>query len=496
VPTLLPVAGWLSWLHTRPGLVLSLAVIATAASLVGVTRLRYDHNLLHLQPSHVQSVQIEEEIFARQEDSVWFAVSMCDSRKELRRRKAIFEKLPSVAKTEEIASLIPEPDRQRQQSVAEIHQSLVKLLEDSPHAGSGGNADLQGLTRELLQGASLLSADLPYESTAAQALAQTAERLTHIPPPIAAATLEAISAQTHAQLRRSIQPLAPLLDLSDPSPPTTSDLPRELSDRYIGQSGKHLLKVYAEGDIWDMDRLRRFVAEVESVDSQATGHPVQTYYASRHLQISYIQAGVFALLAVFALLLFDFRSIRYSLLAMMPLAMGFLQMCGLIGWFGIPLNAANLIALPLILGIGVDDGVHLVHEMRRNGGRFRLTDSTAVAVMLISTTTMASFGALILARHQGLRSLGQVLTLGTFLCLTCSLVAFPALLTWLTRKLPVVEDEEAEANIESCEAAAAIAPAQEATPAIAAPVPAVMPPPAAESAATRTETIVPRRRAG
>ncbi len=451
LPGLLPVAGWLSWLHQRPGLVLSLAVVGTVASLIGVTRLRYDHNLLHLQPSHVESVDIEREIFAHQEDSVWFAVSMCDSRQELRRRKAIFDKLKSVAKTEEIASLIPEPDRRRQQAVAVIHESLVKLLEESPPAAGGDSSrtiaasaqavDVGLLARELLRGAELLSGDLPYESPAAQSLTQAADRLTQTPSQQIVMALEGITRQTKEQLRRSIEPLTPLAALSDPSPPTTGDLPRELADRYIGQTGKHLLKVYARGDIWDMNRLKRFVADVESVDPLATGHPVQTYYASRHLQLSYIQAGVFALLAVFALLLFDFRSIRYSLLAMVPLAMGFVQMCGLIGWFGIPLNAANLIALPLILGIGVDDGVHLVHEMRRTGGRFRLTDSTAVAVILISTTTMASFGALILARHQGLRSLGQVLTLGTFLCLTCSMMAFPALLTWLTRRLPLVDEE-------------------------------------------------------
>jgi predicted exporter len=446
MPRLLPVAGWLSWLHMRPGLVLALAVVATAVSLVGVTRLKYDHNLLHLQPSHVESVQIEEEVFTRQEDSVWFAVSLCDSRSELARRKAIFEKLPGVAKTEEIASLIPEPNPQRQQAVTGIHESLVTLLEDAPAEGDIAAANYRELTRELNRGIELLSADLPYESEAAQELSQAGRRLSQIPPEVAAQSLAALAAHAQAELRRSIAPLAPLAAIADPSPPTAGDLPPELADRYIGRSGKHLLKVYARGDIWDMERLKRFVAQVESVDQEATGHPVQTYYASRHLQISYIQAGVFALLAVFALIFFDLRSIRHSLLAMVPLAMGFLQMCGLIGWFGIPLNAANLIALPLILGIGVDDGVHLVHDMRRKGGRFRLTDASGVAIILISTTTMAGFGALILARHQGLRSLGQVLTLGTFLCLTCSLVVFPALLRWLTRRLPEVEEEDAAAE--------------------------------------------------
>jgi hopanoid biosynthesis associated RND transporter like protein HpnN len=450
LPSLLPVAGWLNWLHARPRLVLSLAVVGTVTAAFGVTRLKYDHNLLNLQPSHVESVDIEREIFTNQKDSVWFAVSVCGSRQELKRRKEIFEKLSSVAKTEEIASLLPDPDRRRQEAVAELHASLLKLFETSAlAAGSAEGArvnyqesDAAPLPKELIRASALLGRDGPGTSPTATMLAQAAGLLQQAPGPQLAAALGHMRQEAREHLRQSVAPLAPLVELSDPSPPTAADLPRELADRYIGRTGKHLLKVYARGDIWNMERLERFVADVEAVDPLVTGHPVQTYYASRHLQLSYVHAGVFALLAVFSLILFDFRSIRYSLLAMVPLGMGFLQMCGLIGWFGIPLNAANLIALPLILGIGVDDGVHLIHEMRRHGGRFRLTDSTGVAVILISTTTMASFGALVLARHQGLHSLGQVLTLGTFLCLTCSMLAFPALLGWLTRNLPEVPEEE------------------------------------------------------
>ena len=464
LPALLPVASWLNWLHSRPRLVLSLAVAGTLTAAIGVTRLKYDHNLLNLQPSHVESVEIEREIFTNQKDSVWFAVSVCGSRQELKRRKEIFEKLPSVAKTEEIASLLPEPDRRRQEAVAEIHASLLRLFDESspaaesPAEGAQVNYqefDAAPLARELVRAAALLGRDTPDASPAAQLVAQAAGLLRQVSGPQLAAALGPMRQQAREHLRQSVAPLAGLVELSDPSPPTAADLPRELADRYIGRTGKHLLKVYARGDIWNMERLERFVADVEAVDPLVTGHPVQTYYASRHLQLSYVHAGVFALLAVFALILFDFRSIRYSLLAMVPLGMGFLQMCGLIGWFGIPLNAANLIALPLILGIGVDDGVHLIHEMRRHGGRFRLTDSTGVAVILISTTTMASFGALILARHQGLHSLGQVLTLGTFLCLTCSMLAFPALLRWLTRHLPDLPEVEETAEPATGRAASA-----------------------------------------
>ena len=151
------------------------------------------------------------------------------------------------------------------------------------------------------------------------------------------------------------------------------------------------------------------------------------------MQQSYILAGVYSLVAVFFLLLLDFRSIRSTLLAMTPLALSFGQMCGLIGWLNLPFNPANTIALPLILGIGVDHGVHMVHEYRRQRGRFRLTDSTTVAVLLTATTTIASFGSMILGRHQGLQSMGQVLTLGVTCCLMTSIVFFPGLLAWLSR---------------------------------------------------------------
>jgi hypothetical protein len=180
-----------------------------------------------------------------------------------------------------------------------------------------------------------------------------------------------------------------------------------------------------------MDALSTFVADVRRVDPQATGKPLQTYEASRQMQQSYMEAAIYSLLAVSTILMVNFRSIRAVLLAMLPLAVGTLQMFGILGLLGLPLNPANMIVLPLILGIGIDDGVHVVHDARtQKRGRYRLTNSTAMAVLMTSLTSMLGFGSLMVANHRGLQSLGRVLTLGVSCCLFASLLILPAILAW------------------------------------------------------------------
>jgi predicted RND superfamily exporter protein len=96
----------------------------------------------------------------------------------------------------------------------------------------------------------------------------------------------------------------------------------------------------------------------------------------------------------------------------------------------IPFNFANVIALPLILGVGVDNGIHMVHRMRTappNNGRL-LQTSTARAVLFSSLTTICSFGNLALSPHRGMASMGQVLSIGIALTLLCTLVVLPTLI--------------------------------------------------------------------
>jgi predicted RND superfamily exporter protein len=225
-----------------------------------------------------------------------------------------------------------------------------------------------------------------------------------------------------------------LKSIANPEPPALTDLPASLVDRFVGQHGKHLLKIYGRGDIWDSAALSRFVNDVRAVDPKVTGNPLQAHEASLEMKHSFQEAAVYSLLVILAVLVLDFKSMSYALLAAMPLAVGVLQTFGLLGVLNIPLNPANLIALPLILGIGVDYGVHIVHEFREHRGPYRMSSGTAVAVLVDALTTLVGFGSLMIATHQGLQSLGRVLTLGVTCCMFSSLVMLPATLTWITRK--------------------------------------------------------------
>jgi predicted RND superfamily exporter protein len=211
----------------------------------------------------------------------------------------------------------------------------------------------------------------------------------------------------------------------------------------VGSSGRHLLKIYGRGDIWNFAALERFVRDVRSVDARATGNPLQAYEASLEMKRSYEQAGLSALAVIMVVLWLDFRSLSHALLAALPLALGMAQTLGLMGLAGIDLNPANLIGIPLILGIAVDYGVHIVHDALERPGPYRISASTANSVLVDALTTILGFGALMVASHRGLESLGRVLTIGVTTCTVTSLVFLPALLALLHRAPPALPASEA-----------------------------------------------------
>lgn len=441
IPEPLPVERWINpWLRA-PRLLLLGTTIATGALALGVDNLWYDHNLLNLQAEGLESVELEHKLLAETNRSSWYALSIAESEAELRARAEKFKRLASVERTEDIVQFFPSDQQAKQPSIVGIREKLASLPERPPLIPVD---EPERLGRALRETRDRL-APSAEAAHAVQQLDRVRNALRRLTPSVCNARVRGFQQNMAGDL---LSRLLALHDIANPAAISMADLPAAMVDRFVGRHGKHLLKIYGKGNIWDMDALTRFVNDVRSVDPRATGNPLQAYEASLEMKSSYQQSALYALAVIMVVLFLDLRSVGLALLALVPLGVGVLQMFGLMGLLNIPLNPANTIALPLILGIGVDYGVHIIHEYREQTGPYRLSHATAVAVLVDALTTIVGFGSLMIASHQGLQSLGRVLTLGVSCCLFTSMVMLPAALAWITRgraSQPNGEERQGEA---------------------------------------------------
>ena len=224
-----------------------------------------------------------------------------------------------------------------------------------------------------------------------------------------------------------------LQSVAAPQSIALTDLPAALRDRYVGASGRWLVQAYARDGLWDIEPLERFVKATRTVDPEATGKPFGTLEGLKAMQQGFGWAGVYALIVIIVVLAADFRTLANTLLALAPLVIGTLLTLGVMGVLGVPLNPANMIALPLIVGVGVDNGVHVLHDYlsRRNRRSYALARTTGIGIAVSALTTILGFGTLMIANHRGLVSLGLVLTLGVTFCMAAALILLPAALRLL-----------------------------------------------------------------
>jgi hypothetical protein len=433
----------------RPRLVMLAGMACTMAVAGGLHELDYDHNLLNMQPDGLESVEVEKKLLEECDQSVWYALSIADSREQLLERKERLVALPNVERVDEIASLLPADEELKRPVIARVRDRLAGLPERPPQIP----VDRIETLGETLAWAHAEVVKRPGGLRTAWHIERIRDALRRLTPEECYRTVSAFQQRAAGDLLSRLHALAVV---ADPEPPTLDDLPPSLVERFVGSSGRHLLKIYGRGDIWNFESLERFVHDVRSVDPRATGNPLQAYEASLEMKRSYEQAALAALVVILGVLWLDFRHVGHALLAALPLFVGMLQMFGLMGLVGIDLNPANLIGIPLILGIAVDYGVHVMHDAIERPGPYRMSASTANSVLVDALTTILGFGALMVANHRGLESLGRVLSLGVTTCTISALILLPALLTMLrsrTQQRADTEDEATAAEDATVEAA-------------------------------------------
>jgi len=206
------------------------------------------------------------------------------------------------------------------------------------------------------------------------------------------------------------------------------NLPAEVSERYVSTNGKYRLEVFPKKDLMNVESMREFANDVLKVAPRATDDPVTLPLTGDAVVEAFIEAFLLAGFLIFLTVLFLSRSVVDSILVMCPLVLGSSLIVGFMVVIGLDFNFANIIVLPLVLGIGVDSGVHIVHRFRKLASFEDADSSTARSIFFSSLTTIASFGTLALSSHRGTASMGVLLAVGTFIMMLSSLGLLPALL--------------------------------------------------------------------
>lgn len=207
------------------------------------------------------------------------------------------------------------------------------------------------------------------------------------------------------------------------------DLPPDIKDRWLSKDGLYRVQILPKKDLNDLANLREFITDVQAVAPDTTDLPIMYWESMKEVIAAFKQAIIIALIAI-ALLLFTIRrNLTDTLLVMTPLLLAGLYTMASTVITGTPINFANIIALPLLLGLGVDNGIHMVEKLHHSISEDQniYQSSTARAMFYGALTTASSFAGLAFSPHQGIASMGLIITIGIFWIMTCTFVILPAL---------------------------------------------------------------------
>ncbi len=425
----------------QPVAMLVLYGVLTVGALLYGWRVRFDYNVLNLQSRGLESVDTELQLLRTDAQSTIFAAVVCDTFEQTKDLHARLEKLPTVSSVASIAPFIPDHQEQKAAIIVQIQEGLGEVDFEVADFAEG---DVPALTRSLsslrlrtnqLQREAAKRGDAESER-ALRALSESLEKgiggLRTKDESVLQPYLAEYQQRFFSDLARQFELMAD----QNVSVPITieKDVPPEARRMLIGKTGKFLLRVFPRQNIWERDALVAFVRDVQTVAPKATGTPLGIYEFVDILQRGYRNAALWALLVIAIMIFIDFRGLYATALTILPLAVGMAWMFGVMGLAGIRFNPANIMVLPLLVGIGVAYGIYIVQRYREHGEATFYSKSTGRAVILSALTTMVAFASLILGAHRGISSLGLVMSIGVSACLVATMVLLPALLEIARRK--------------------------------------------------------------
>ena len=394
----------------------------------------FDFSLLNLMPAESESAILMAEMVDKRELSANAAVAIAPDLDAARALEAEFRELPSVFRAVSAATFLPTNQESRLYNLAEVverlHETKAKILQEGLQQVDVVAA-LEALTTQIerLQDLAFRRGDGKTVANLEAGIGSLYDVIDGLQGPRAEQVRARIDAYTATMLVILEEGISRLESTVTRGAMTADDLPKGVKERFVSNKGRYAVYAFPKESIWDRPALANFLDEARAVAPGLTGFP-ETFYENTEVMIrGFYEAAVYATIAVVLLLLLDLHRISYVFIAILPLGCGTLAMLGLMTLAGIKYNLGNIVALPLIIGVGIDNAVHLIHRHAQDRDVQLTFERTGGAVILSSLTTMIGFGSLVMATHRGLASLGQVLFIGVGSCLLAALLGLPACLS-------------------------------------------------------------------
>jgi predicted RND superfamily exporter protein len=434
----------------RPWMFLVIALVLTGFFAYQTSQAKFDPNLMNMEPEGMESVVLYDTLEQAFEFTPDFAMVAASSIEESYAIAESAKGMPAFSMVENIGDFVPPHEKQleRQLAVRRLRDRLVAQRRQEPVT----RASIPGLVEELerLDANIYELGQLAYtggqdrvdakvrsiigdpEAEGTQNMVLELAGCVESDPARAARALDRFQKHYWPRLREQATAMA------NPDPISLEDVPDDIRRRFVSESGEDfLVTIHTKKMIWDFEALRRFNKQLDLVDPRITGTPPIMQRLMDSVARDGVIATILTLLIVFGLLWWDFRSLRLTLIGMIPLVAGGIWMVGLLKTFGMMFTMINVMGIPLIVGIGIDDGVHIVHRYKIEG--FLKTPlvlaSTGKAVLLTSLTTIAGFGSMMITTYRGFISLGALLSFGVAACFLTTVLFLPSIICiWHRRK--------------------------------------------------------------
>jgi hypothetical protein len=414
-----------SWRYWATGL--------TAAACVGAVfflpHVRFDGDPVNLKDPNTPSVQTYMELFRDGASSPYTIQVLTSDETAISQLSVDITSLPEVRGVVSIFSFLPQGQERKLPVIQTLQLGVSRL--DLREPSDIGEAARSGALQTIQEFMVALS-QVPDAQTSAAALGLLRSFRAY-------AEAAAGDPSRDARLERAIfRKLPAIVDrirtAVSASAVSVATLPEAMRSRYLSADGQYRLEVLPVSNLSAEDELRGFVDAVLTVAPQATGAPVEIIGASDVVVEAMFIATAIAGVLILLVLLATMQSIIDTLLVFLPIALAATLTFAATVLFDIPFNFANVIVLPLLIGLGVAGGVHLVARARAEGGSAAfMRTNTPRAVLLSALTTIGSFASLGISDHRGMASMGFLLTIAIAFTLICTLIVLPTVLEGLAK---------------------------------------------------------------